>query len=156
MLLPFINKFANHFTRWLHKNTPRPTEECLRKLSSRNRTPIDISLPNIQQAPIEQGRKLFSEKKYAEALAQFSKAITINPHNPWAWHGRGDSLQLLGEYQGALEAYEKAISLASHEGIHHAGKANALHGLGRVAEGKRSWENALQRDPSLHWMKPKE
>ena len=156
MLLPFLHKFTQQVTRWVYKNTPRPTDDCLRKLSAKQRTPMAISLPNVQPGPVELGRTLFGEKKYAQALAQFSKAVTINPHNPWAWHGRGDSLQLLGEHQGSLEAYEKAISLASHEGIHHAGKANALHGLGRTEEGEQSWQHALQRDPSLHWMKPKE
>ncbi|MDP6945643.1 MAG: tetratricopeptide repeat protein, partial [Myxococcota bacterium] len=74
----------------------------------------------------------------------------------WAWHGRGDALQLLGQHVDALDAYTRAARLAPDTGLHHAGRANALKSLDRGQEAHQAQVRAQTCDPTLEWMAPTE
>jgi len=88
-----------------------------------------------------------------EALHHFGQAVQLNPEARWAWHGRGDALQLMGEHKDAEAAYAMAVSLKPECGLHHAGRSNALRGLGRSDEAAEIWDQALRLDPELVWMR---
>ena len=108
-------------------------------------------LANISdQSPLAAGRKAFAANKYAEALTFFSEALRLDKQNPYAHHGQGDALQLLGAYIEALHAYEQAIALNPKEGIHYGGRANALKALGRDSEANHAQEKALALSPHLY------
>lgn len=49
--------------------------------------------------------------KYNEAIADFSKAITLDTENIYALTQRGCSYAMLGDYKSALDDYKKAIIL---------------------------------------------
>jgi tetratricopeptide (TPR) repeat protein len=83
---------------------------------------------------IAAGRAAYSAGQHAEALHRFGLALELAPEASWAWHGRGDALQLLGRYEDALAAYSRAAALAPETGLHEAGRANALAALGRGEE----------------------
>jgi len=83
---------------------------------------------------IAAGRAAFSAGQHAEALHRFGLALELAPQAAWAWHGRGDALQLLGRPEDALAAYDRAAALAPETGLHQAGRANALSALGRAEE----------------------
>jgi tetratricopeptide (TPR) repeat protein len=102
---------------------------------------------------LQRAREALDSGALGEALHHFGQRIGEAPEDSWAWHGRGDSLQLMGESQGALEAYDRAIELAAEIGLHHGGRANALEGLGRMTEADASWQESLRLDPSLTWMR---
>jgi tetratricopeptide (TPR) repeat protein len=131
---------------------PPPSETSLRNLAGRDRKPA-ISLSDEGASPVEQGRLAFSEGRHSEALALFSAAIEEDPENAWAWHGRGDALQMMEGYGEALTCYSKAAALCPGRGIHHAGRANALRGEGRASEAEEAWQKALGLDPTLGWMR---
>ena len=82
-----------------------PSESQLQKLSQRDRAGLKITLPSIPISTLERGRTAFQEAQYSEALFHFSQALQENPHSAWAWHGKGDALQLLGDYKEALKSY---------------------------------------------------
>ena len=130
----------------------RPSDEQLRRLSRQDRPGLEIDLPMIARSPLEKARSAFQEGEYAEALHLFSLTTPADPNNAWGWHGRGDSLQLLGEYKGALESYQQAISLQPHTALHHGGKANALRGLLRYEEFEVAKQRALELDASVDWL----
>jgi len=133
---------------------PHPQEKTLQELAHQARPPYSFSLPQ-PQGPLEEGRLHFQQGRFAESLSCFSIAIQRDPHNNWAWHGQGDSFQLLGDYVCAQEAYEQAILLSPNTGLHHAGLCNALVAQNNENEAQKAWKKALQLDSSLTWMQPK-
>ena len=100
----------------------------------------------------ELGTNAFKAKNFEEAAEHFSKAIEEDPNNAWGWHGRGDALQLLGDYKGSLEAYDKAIFLQPTTALHYGGKSNALRGLDQHDKSAIEKERALALDASLGWL----
>jgi hypothetical protein len=51
------------------------------------------------------------KKLWYEAIAEFTKAIEINPNNPWTYHNRGKAYYHTERYDQALADHEKAIQL---------------------------------------------
>ena len=149
-MLPTKNNLQRLFLSVLRRF--RPSEQYLRELTKRDRPGLQIVLPKVPLSPLEKGRQLFTQKEYAEALHFFSVAIDEDPNNAWGWHGRGDALQLLGDYKGSLEAYEKAIHLQPHTALHFGGKSNALRGLQKYDLAKVAKQRALELDASLEWL----
>ncbi len=131
---------------------PRPRDVALDALARADRGPAP-TIPHLELPSIDRARKAFTEGRHGEALHLFGELIAADPDNAWAWHGRGDALQLLGQHADALDAYDRAAALCPREGIHHAGRANALTQLGRDADADSAWREALRLDLSLQWMR---
>lgn len=131
---------------------PRPRDGALERLARAHRGPRP-DLPTLDVPAIDTARKAQAEGRYGEALHLFGELLAADADSAWAWHGRGDCLQLLGRPDDALDAYARAAGLAPREGLHHAGQANALSALGRDDDAAAAWARALQLDPSLTWMK---
>lgn len=118
----------------LRRILPRPSDSSLQALARPDRGPApEILLPDLPD--IERARQAFATGAYGEALHLFGEILAVDATNPWAWHGRGDALQLLGQHAAALEAYERAHSLQPKEPLHEAGRQNALRGLAGVTYG---------------------
>jgi tetratricopeptide (TPR) repeat protein len=49
--------------------------------------------------------------QYEKSLADYQKAISLDPNLPWAYRGIGIIYQQKGQFDGAIEQYTKAISL---------------------------------------------
>lgn len=142
-------------SRWLR--ITRPSEALLARLARRDR-PAPTRPRLGLDAALNAGREAFQAGQYGEALHHFDQVLLGDPDAPWAWHGRGDALQLLGDPAGALDAYDHA--LASHPdrphtelALHQAGRSNALRALGHEPEAQLAWEQALSLDPSVRWMR---
>ena len=135
----------------------RPSERLLHDLAAQDRQPRTGDLNDapmvLANQHIHKGQAAFETGAYGEALHHFGVALEHAPDARWAWHGRGDALQLSGQHDAALAAYERACTFDDGCGLHHAGRANALTSLGRSQDADAAWELALKRDPSLHWMR---
>ena len=134
----------------------RPSETLLSRLAAkdRGRSAAAEDSPLVQASHhIQLGQAAFASGAYGEALHHFGEALRGAPEAPWAWHGRGDALQLSGRHEAALAAYEQAIRFNSGCGLHHAGRANSLAALGQTAAAEEAWILALQLDPGLTWMR---
>lgn len=60
------------------------------------------------------GNKYFESKNYRNALAQYEKAITLNPDDPWAHHNLGVIYDYYAQNkQAALFHYEKYLQIKS-------------------------------------------
>jgi serine/threonine protein kinase len=46
-----------------------------------------------------------------QALARFDRALSLDPSSSEGWRGRGDALDLLGDFPGAVASYRRAIEL---------------------------------------------
>ena len=90
---------------------------------------MSITLPAGSVDSLSAGRTAFEAGHYADALHHFGTILEHDNEHPWAWHGRGDALQLLGSYPEALAAYERAAALQPDEPLHQAGIHNALSAM---------------------------
>ena len=135
----------------------RPSEDLLTQLAASARSGSKSSLSDSPMVTashhIQLGQAAFSTGAFGEALHHFGEALSHAPDSPWAWHGRGDALQLSGQHESALAAYQKAIENDDSCGLHHAGAANALAALGQEKASFEAWDSALERDPTLTWMR---
>ena len=76
--------------------------------------------PSCPDIYIERAR--FREKKlgdYQGALADYSQAIEINPHNPFFYYWRSEIYRQLGNHAQAIEDYNAGISLAPDHTIYY-------------------------------------
>lgn len=141
--------FFLHLFRRFHP----PTESILHSLSQQKRTPHSFFHTNVSL--LDEGRNFLTQGQYTQALACFSILIQKSPHNEWAWHGKGDALQMLGAYSEAEKAYRESITLAPDVALHWGGLANALFGQKNYEEANIIWKKTQEMDPSLSWMRPK-
>ena len=147
MTKPFSSLLKKLFAR-----LPPPQEEQLRSLSSKDRKAHSFSVSEYS-SPLNEGRKQLSEGNWMEALAQFHLAVQKNSKNNWAWHGKGDAFQFLGDYPQAQNAYEQALLLSPQTGIHYGGLSNSLRAQNKIQKAEEIWKKALELDPSLTWMR---
>ncbi len=94
-----------------------------------------------------EGRRLFSEEKYEDALDAFDNALKINPKTEFALSIKGVALVSLGRYEEALEALNKALEINSRNEIALSRKGLALASLGRHEEALEAFDNALEINP---------
>ncbi len=99
------------------------------------------------QGLVQRGSSLASQGQYELALAEFEKAIEVNPKLTTAYMGAGDIYRQRGSYDQAEKRYGKAAELEP-------GNFNAqyLHGLmlqllNRVNESVRAYLRAIQIKP---------
>ena len=57
------------------------------------------------------GNSKFAVKDYEGAIADYTKAISLNPASATAYNNRGNSKFALKDYEGAITDFTKAISL---------------------------------------------
>jgi tetratricopeptide (TPR) repeat protein len=149
----WLDAAASLSSRLLGRLLPRPTEAQLMTLAGRQPGASPSSPALAAAEHIAQGRKALEAAAFGEALHHFGEALSLHPEARWAWHGRGDALQLSGEHAAAQRAYERAIHIDPECGLHHAGQANALGAQAQPDAARAAWATALGLDPTLEWMR---
>ena len=154
-----LDRWTLRVARVLSPLFGRPSDELLTRLARVARPSPPIVVPSAADLGIidhlDEGRRALSGGLYAEALFHFRERLTqTDETDSWAWHGRGDALQLLKQPDDALAAYDRAVALQPNQGLHHMGRANALESVGRGNEADAATRQALSLDASLTWMRP--
>ena len=102
----------------------------------------------------KQGRLLYKQKKYHEALAAYEQAIfweaTMNNKAIYC-HNKGDVLYDMKRYDEALEAYEQAINFDSSYAAAYNSIGLVLRDLKRYDEALTAFEQAIRTDPHYKW-----
>ncbi len=144
--------------RLLGRLLGRPSEAALHRLARADRPAPPVRVPTAAELGIVDhlgdGRAALADGRPGDALHHFGQLLETAPDHAWAWHGRGDALQLLGDHDGALAAYRRAAARQPTTGIHRLGAANALAALGQTAAADDETRAGLALDPSLTWMRP--
>ncbi len=141
--------------RLLGRIIGRPSEDQLQTMGDRGALGegAETSPAMAAASHIQSGRAALERGAMGEALHHFGQALELNPEARWAWHGRGDAMQLSGDHRGAEAAYGRAVALDPQCGLHLAGRANAVQAQGRAGEAEALWAEALRLDPTLTWMR---
>ena len=79
-----------------------------------------LSSPNIAKADdaisyLKRGNEKYNKGDYSGAIAEFTKAIEINPSYANAYRNRGTSKKNLGDLKGACSDWRKASSLGNQD-----------------------------------------
>ncbi|MDO8637611.1 MAG: tetratricopeptide repeat protein, partial [Dehalococcoidia bacterium] len=99
------------------------------------------------------GIDLANAGKYDEAIAEYTKAIAIDPKYANAYANRGIAYNNKKQYDMAIIDLSKAIELDTKNADAWNNKGVALQKLGRPAEAIEYYNGALQIDPSHEYAK---
>lgn len=103
-----------------------------------------------------QGEVLANAGQYAESLANFDRAITLQPHYDAAWVFRGVVLIHLEQYQDALLSCDRAIKISPNNAEAWMFRGVALQRLGRYQEAYASYGQAMGEEPASLWQSVQE
>ena len=95
----------------------------------------------------EAGVKNYLDKNYGAAIADFDKAIDLDPKFASAYNGRGASKDNLGEYEAAIADYDKAIKLNPEFVSAYNGRGNSKYNLGEYEAAITDYNEAITLDP---------
>jgi tetratricopeptide (TPR) repeat protein len=91
------NKAINDYNNAIEIN-PRAIDTCIKS----------NMLPNVY---FFRAKVYLNQKKYKESIADFTKAIDLNPNYTNAYYGRGVAYSVLEKHNKAIDDYNKAIEL---------------------------------------------
>ena len=93
------------------------------------------------------GQALARSGKTEEALAEFDKAITLDPHNAQALYNRGLLYQGEKQHQLAIDDFTAANGLTPQQAEPLLGRALSYLALDKVKEAAADLDEAVQADP---------
>jgi Tfp pilus assembly protein PilF len=99
------------------------------------------------------GIALFDQRKFAQSVASYRTALSINPQFPIAWNNLGNSLRMLGDVDRADACFQKAIDGQPGYLSPLKNRGTLWVWAGEIEKGLASYSEALQlapADPELH------
>lgn len=96
---------------------------------------------------VQWGDALSREKRYAEALTQYEKAVQQDEKASDAWEKMGEAQVSLGDYSKAIESYRRLIELDPYDGQTYILWGNALFEQRRYAEAAEIYDKASELTP---------
>ncbi len=92
--------------------------------------------------------RLYTQKRFADALKAYEKAVKANSNNALAWQGYGLAQRMRAQYQGALTSFERALQLDSSLIPSLIAKGTVLSILNRHQEALAAFEQAVKQQPN--------
>ena len=94
------------------------------------------------------GVALFHLGRFAEALANYDKAISINPDYAEAFYNRGNALKELGRFTDSIADYDRVVALEPGNAQAWSNQGDALQSLRRFEEALVRYEKAMSINPA--------
>ena len=98
---------------------------------------------------LNEGKALYSAKRYEEALAAYDHALQLDSNLAQAHNSRGHILLDLKRYTEALAAFEQTIQLDPNFAPAFNAKGNTFANLKRYTEALAAFDHAIQLNPNL-------
>jgi len=108
--------------------------------------------PTIANTYVNRGLIMNSRGNHVAALADFDKAIRIDPANLWALYHRASEYESKGDLSAALADIDKAIQLDSKNGNLLVEHGVILLLMGKEKDAQADFDRLLQSDRAL-WQK---
>ena len=94
------------------------------------------------------GAELVGRGEYAQALAQFDRALAIKPQSAETHYNRGLALHRLGRSDEAIESYGRVIAIRPGLADAHNNRGVVFRDLGRYDEALEDYDRAIALNPS--------
>ncbi len=110
----------------------------------------DTSLSPTRQAPIlsDRGVAKWRLKQFDGAVADFTKAVSLNPDYALAYNNRGNVFMDLNRVEEAYRDFDKAIALSPGFGPAYSNRANASQKLQRLEAAENDFRKAIELMPA--------
>ncbi len=89
--------------------------------------------------------------RHEKALADFTRAIDLDPGLAWAIVRRGDTYQAMGRHEDALADFTRAIDLDPTDAWAIADRGDTYQAMGRREEALADFTSAIDLDPTDAW-----
>jgi peptidoglycan/xylan/chitin deacetylase (PgdA/CDA1 family)/tetratricopeptide (TPR) repeat protein len=123
----------------------------LSKLQDAGPVPATASSPSpteLARRHSDRGMALYREKKYAEAIAEFKTAATLDPADAQAANNVGFVHFKLGDYAESAKWLEKTLTLDAGRAVAYLNLGDAYDKLGRRADAVKAYERYLALLPA--------
>jgi tetratricopeptide (TPR) repeat protein len=144
----------------LSKITPSPVREPVTPENQQKIQELTTQLDLLKAANpqlfftandyVEQGKALYIEGRYDEAIASHDKAIQIEPDNHRAWFSKGAALTKLQHYEEAIASYDRATQIKPDFSEAWFGRGTVLSKLQQYEEAIASYEQVTQIKPDFY------
>jgi tetratricopeptide (TPR) repeat protein len=99
------------------------------------------------KANFDAGLQLAQEGKYAEAIAEYKKALEKDPEQPYILANMADAMSKNNQNEEALAAYQKAIALKPDDAAMYTNMGVLLGKMGKLAESQEAFKKAASVNP---------
>lgn len=89
---------------------------------------------------IRSGNKLYRQKKYPAAEAEYRKAVSLNANNPQALYNLGCVMMMQNKGSEAIKLYEKASKIETNK----MRKAKIFHNIGIICQSSKMYGEAIK------------
>lgn len=117
------------------KNNPAAQKAILTKLTK--------AYPNDERAHMALGAYHFGQQEYPEAIAEYNKAVAINPSFSPPYNQLGYAQRFVEKYDDAEKSFRKYIELIPGDPNPYDSLAELLMKMGRYDESIKQYEKAL-------------
>jgi tetratricopeptide (TPR) repeat protein len=90
-------------------------------------------------------------ERYEEALADFDRAIGLDPNQPWIVVSRGETYRLIERYEEALADFDRAIGLDPNQAWIVVNRGETYRLIERYEEALADFDRAIELDPEYGW-----
>jgi serine/threonine protein kinase/regulator of sirC expression with transglutaminase-like and TPR domain len=105
--------------------------------------------PGLHQA---MARSWMAKGAVEEAMAEYSKAIELDPKNATAWYDRATAYAILTQWDQAIADYSRAIELEPKNAFWWTQRGRAYGELKQWDQGLGDYSKAIELEPkSVHW-----
>ena len=106
--------------------------------------------PSADAQPwVREGNTAFTEQRYSDAVAAYTKAMATQPHNAHLYRNRGAAYANLGSYQEAIEDFTQALARHPHDAVVYNQRGIAHYQLGNAQQALEDFHQAIARNPKL-------
>ncbi|XP_077526757.1 tetratricopeptide repeat protein 12-like [Haemaphysalis longicornis] len=124
---------------------PSTSQGAIQKTTSF--TPECLNAAQMSESIARRGYEMCTAGRHRDAIAFFSGAIFVNPHDHRYFANRSYAYSVLGEYENALGDANIAIHLEPRHPKCHYCRGIALLGLQRYVDAQQALEKVIELDP---------
>lgn len=96
-----------------------------------------------------QGGDQAKKENFDAAIANFDKALALNPNYAEAYNSRGEARSRLRDYEGAIKDYNQAITLDPKLAIAYSNRGASYHRSGKYKEAIKDYGQSIALDPDF-------